>query len=97
MSAQNQSYPNDRFPVASILFAAVWNQAPAQLSAQLGMSGTTLRALFRKHSVPMSPPGYWATVSAGRPVERAALPTPDDDQDRDPIRGSGEEGRGTAD
>lgn len=65
----------------SELYAAVWSQAPALLAAQLGMSDTALRALCRKHDVPVPPRGYWAKVAAGKPTERAALPIPEDDQE----------------
>lgn len=63
----------------SELYSAVWSQAPALLAAQLGMSDTALRALCRKHEVPVPPRGYWAKVAAGKPVERAVLLTPDED------------------
>jgi hypothetical protein len=65
----------------SELYTAVWSQAPGKLAARLGISDTGLRTVCRRYAVPVPPRGYWAKVDAGKPVERTALPSSEDDRE----------------
>jgi ankyrin repeat protein len=56
------------------LFERVWAKPVDTVAKECGMSGRGLKKVCERLSVPVPPRGYWARVSAGKPVRRMKLP-----------------------
>lgn len=58
------------------LYELIWAEAVSRVAERFSLSGTGLRKLCLRNSIPLPPRGYWAKVAAGRKVERPPLPEP---------------------
>src|SRR5687768_9348538 len=56
------------------LFDLVWSEPTRTVAKRLGISDVGLAKACRKADLVMPPRGYWAKRSAGKPVEKPALP-----------------------
>jgi hypothetical protein len=56
------------------LFQRVWANPVATVAKECGVSGRGLKKICERMEVPVPPRGYWAKLSAGKPVRQARLP-----------------------
>ena len=56
------------------LFDLVWSEPMRRLAERFELSDVGLAKACRKANIPRPPRGYWAKLSAGKKVSRAALP-----------------------
>lgn len=56
------------------LYREVWEEPAQAVARRLGMSGTALKKICRKLSVPTPPNGYWAKKASGQVPPRPELP-----------------------
>lgn len=63
----------------SELYSRVCNAPLSKLAPELGLTGTALAAVCRRHQIPYPGSGYWTRKSLGLPAELPALPDGLDD------------------
>ncbi len=56
------------------LYGEVWETPMRRLAERFGISGNGLAKICDREDVPYPPRGYWAKLTAGKPVTRAPLP-----------------------
>lgn len=56
------------------LYREVWEEPAQAVARRFGMSGTALKKICRKLSVPTPPNGYWAKKASGQAPPRPELP-----------------------
>lgn len=64
----------------SELHALVWSEPINTLAPHLGMTGTGLAKLCRRHAIPIPARGYWQRRDAGQPVHPSPLPEQAEDE-----------------
>lgn len=55
------------------LYARVWDTPGSKLSKELGLAGSTLAAICKRHGIPTPRAGYWMKREFGKPVEQPPL------------------------
>jgi len=63
----------------SELYDRIWSTPASKLAAELGISGSRVAAICKRHGVPTPPRGYWAKLGVGKHVPKTPLPQPEAD------------------
>jgi hypothetical protein len=56
------------------LYDRVWSKPMIHAGLELGVSGTGLKKICRRHEIPIPPQGWWAKLAAGYKLTRLPLP-----------------------
>lgn len=63
----------------SELYDRIWSTPASKLAEELGISGSRIAAICRRHNIPTPPRGYWAKLGVGKHVPQTPLPQPEAD------------------
>lgn len=63
----------------SELYDRIWSTPATKVAEELGISGSRVAAICKRHGVPTPPRGYWAKLAVGKAVPRTPLPQPEAD------------------
>lgn len=63
----------------SELYERVWSTPATKIAEELGISGSRVAAICKRHGIPTPPRGYWAKLTAGKQLPAAPLPLPESD------------------
>jgi hypothetical protein len=63
----------------SELYDRIWTIPASKTAEELGISGSRVAAICKRHSIPTPPRGYWAKVAVGKHLPQTPLPQPEAD------------------
>lgn len=63
----------------SELYDRIWSTPASKIADELGISGSRIAVICRRHGIPTPPRGYWAKWTVGKHLPRTPLPQPEAD------------------